>query len=317
MFQINKTNIVLDSKTKEAKQKAESILNGLSSAIDSLVEKKNNHEKEVSKLKDLSDEKNALEIEINWLKEILLDLKQDINVLESHKDDINKENHILINEQWELRVIISKLKEEIENRKKDLSNLIDRHQDALKNLCETDKEIELNILKINELKESNKKIEEDNESLSALLSSYQWALEQKKIDIRDTELEIEEILKEKDSLIAQNNKIQKEYSNAKRQSEEMLFKANDAYLKWIENAKKDSLFIINNAKEEAEKELSSIAIKFNELTEERKKFEEDRDITKWEISEKTKWLSEKETRLREIKNKLESFYWKKINNIII
>lgn len=317
MFQIKKTNIVLDKDIKKARNEAESKISNLWKAIAELEEIKSNHEKDVSKLKDLSAEKEGLELEIRDLRSDVSDIKKDISTLELYKEDIKRENSILANERRELEVIISRLRDEIENRKKDLSNYKDKNSDAWDKLRATKKEIEVNVSKIEELKEEQKKIEEDNESLSILLSAHQRALDKKKEDIKGVELEISEILNKRDSLISQNNKLIKESEDIKRKSEEMLSKADLAYFKWVEDAKKDSLLIVNNAKEQADKELSSIAVKFNELLEERKKFEEERDIAKWEISEKTRWLSEKEVRLREIKNKLESFYGKKIDNIII
>lgn len=317
MFQIKKTNIVLDKDIKKARNEAESKISNLWKVIAELEEIKSNHEKDVSKLKDLSSEKEALELEISDLRSDVSDIKKDISTLELYKEDIKRENSVLANEQKELEVVISRLRDEIENRKKDLSNYKDKSMDAWDKLRATKKEIEVNVSKIEELKEEQKKIEEDNESLSILLSAHQWALEKKKEDIKGAELEIGEILNKRDSLISQNNKLIKESEDIKRKSEEILSNADIAYSEKVKQAKEESLLIISNAKEEAEKELSSISIKFNELIEERKKFEEERDIAKWEISEKTRWLSEKEVRLREIKNKLESFYWRKIDNIII
>jgi F0F1-type ATP synthase membrane subunit b/b' len=81
-------------------------------------------------------------------------------------------------------------------------------------------------------------------------------------------------------LIAQNNKLIKESEDIKRKSEEMLSKADMAYFENVKRAKEDSLLIVNNAKEQAEKELSSIASKFSELIEERKRFEDERDVAK-------------------------------------
>lgn len=317
MFQINKTNIVLDNKTKEAKKKAEAVLSELSSAIDSLVEAKNNHEKDVKKLNDLSNDITELSVEKDgFISEIENLSKDKLNLLWEKNlvnEDINKLNIL----KESLLSEVSSLDNSIKDKGNAISWLnfkIETLEDELEWAEATKYRIENEILELESKKES---MEDWMEELMKWFDELKRMTESREKEIKrlDSELsarsnqklylenEITSLIKKTE---VENSKWNSIVSNAKIEATSI-----------INEAKKDKDSIIRDARKEAQDEIDSISVMFKKLKDSEEKFKKESAIIDWELSEKKKWVNEKEVRLREIKNKLESFYWKKIDNIII
>lgn len=317
MLNIQKSTIKIDEKTKANMSLLKKKIEFLSSEIERLENVKKNHEKDVSMIKSLDSKIEELQDsitmynkeieekdrELNRLEDSVLSTESTLSKLREEEDKKLDSLNILDNK-------ISRISEEIQCREitrswleKEIANLMeskDTLSNDIKKLEEIAKQLSVDSHEVMWINASvSKRIKEKHEYLKKLksdISSIERDIDWKKLDYANIEKMVWE-------LSVQSKKI---IDDAKKYSETLIAEANDNYSK-----------IINNAKNTANNELN----KNNELFAKRESIirEKQIDLDKidWALSDKNRWLDEKERKLKAVKSQLESFYWKKIDNIVL